>query len=209
MLYEQANVTHRGLQKANINLSLHCVISIAGPTFFYQLLAIYYTLSPSPTTSYILLSIILSFLKCNTPRVHKNTSNCGFSRSYSFRRRNDDMENLQLSVGMKYGLPSCPQRQQNIVLTNPKCISDFFLHANPFLCIKMHLCGWQRSQTACLWTACVPWACPRRHSLFFPLPVCFSLLLWCSGCSLWADSSTGKGTKKEHKGGYDAGCAIS
>lgn len=66
----------------------------------------------------------------------------------------------------------------------------------------------ERSLPACLWTACVPWACPRRRWL-----VCLSLYSWWAGCCLWADSSTeilgGNRAKKEYKGRYDAVSTIS
>lgn len=107
-------------------------------------------------------------------------SNCGFVPSSPFKSIKMDMENLQFSMGRQYGHPSCLYRQRNVVLTNPQILFSFFssfcesfsllivfffLHENAALRLP---------EPACLWTACVPWACPRR-SLFFFFFACLSL----------------------------------
>ena len=115
------------------------------------------------------------------------TSNCGFSPSSSFKSRKRDMEDLQSSMGRQYGHPSCLSRRQNVVLTNPQMYLVFFFSpANPFHFLLLFLflyenaASWlaERSLPASLWTACVPWACPRRRSLlfsFFFSSACLSL----------------------------------
>lgn len=97
-------------------------------------------------------------------------------------------------AGTIYGSPwaghcdytSCLHRRHSVVLTNPQMHLSFFpsflrslffflnvffppvLHENASLWLA------ECSLPACLWTACVPWACPRRCWLFFFFLACLS-----------------------------------
>lgn len=121
---------------------------------------------------------ILSFLNLiwHKDFTFYNTPNCEFSRSSSFKSREWDMEDLQFSMGMQYGHPSCLHRRQNVVLTNPQMYLSLFFSFCESFSLLFGFCScnknaalWlaERTLPACLWTACVPWACPRRRSFSF------------------------------------------
>lgn len=130
----------------------------------------------------------LSWIQYNAKILHPIiNSSVDFSPSSSFKSRKRDMEDLQFSMRRQCGHPSCLYRWQNVVLTNSHMYLSFFLFLwiiftyCAFLFLHENAALWlaERSLPACLWTACVPWACPRRHSFFsfFPRMPLFTLVM--------------------------------